>query len=210
MLHVLTAAPGCHTVFILMCIFSLCTTGFYSVDFSQYTYGWNALCLKSSVWYIHIHILIQSQFTNEIYPFWKKTTVLMFYLKKKSGGYSLRKDKYLSFLDLAFAPVPCSLWVFPGLGAFGHVLGVSFPVVIWSSAQCKYWARTQTLHRSKTSQQENTIWSICFPTEAEGIDDGGKRLKRLASVRLHTKLMQHYQVFLKTPPQQVVVNLLYR
>lgn len=132
----------------------------------------------------------------------------MFYLKKCS--YSLRKDKYLSFLDLALAPVPCSLWVFPGLGAFGHVLGVSFPVVIWSSAQCKYWARTQTLHRSNTSQQENTIWSICFATEAEGIDDGGKRLKRLAAVRLHSKLTQHYQVILKTPPQQVaVVNLLY-
>lgn len=157
------------------------------------------------------HIPIQNQFTNEIYPFWKKATVLMFYffLFLKSGNYSLRKDKYLSFLDLALAPVPCSLWVFPGLGAFGHVLGVSFPVVIWSSAQCKYWARTQTLHRSNTSQQ-NTIWSICFATEAEGIDDGGKRLKRLAAVRLHSKLTQHYQVVLKTPPQQVVVvNLLY-
>lgn len=147
------------------------------------------------------HTLIKKQFTNEIYPFWKKSNcfnVLVFFL---SGSYSLRKDKYLSFLDLALAPVPCSLWVFPGLGAFGHVLGVSFPVVIWSSAQCKYWARTQTLHRSNTSQQENTIWSICFATEAEGIDDGGKRLKRLAAVRLHSKLTQHYQVFLKTAPQ---------
>lgn len=156
------------------------------------------------------HILIQNQFTNEIYPFWKKNNCFNVLLNKKSGSYSLRKDKYLSFLDLALAPVPCSLWVFPGLGAFGHVLGVSFPVVIWCSAQCKYWARTQTLHRSNTSQQENTIWSICFATEAEGIDDGGKRLRRLAAVRLHSKLMQHYQVVLKTLPQQVVVvNLLY-
>lgn len=48
--HVLTRASGSRTVFILMCIFSPCTTGFYSADFSQYTHCCNVLHLKNSVW----------------------------------------------------------------------------------------------------------------------------------------------------------------